>query len=349
MLVKEYLRGTSPEQFHIFDSHQESMEGRGVVHGDRDYEIYTYNIHQNNKPKVGDVFLYRRPGKSTQTRKFNFYGGGVIASISDPDREGKVEAFIEKPFKLVTPINQGDAFLESFIWTSKTKKPDSWAHFWNQYGMNVINKDDFYGLVGELECTIPGNYNPLPAYPDEYYEEYKGTDEMDPSGFQIDISDEDGKMASPSAENNHTIAGRHVDYLEQERANQSIGHAGELLVMTLLEDQLSGTGAKIEHTAVEKGDGFGYDIRVIYPDGSETQIEVKTTKTAYVDGFYLTPRELNASRQCEISSKPAKKYQIYRVYNFDVKHKTASIKIYDTPFTDDTFRFVPVSWKVYVK
>ena len=47
--------------------------------------------------------------------------------------------------------------------------------------------------------------------------------------------------------------------------------------------------------------------------------------------------------------KGAKKYQIYRVYNFDAKHKTASIKIYDTPFTDEAFRFVPVSWKEYVK
>ncbi|SFO41529.1 hypothetical protein SAMN05216515_1497 [Eubacterium pyruvativorans] len=37
MNVKEYLKDTKPEQFHIFDSHQENMRGRGVVHGDRDY------------------------------------------------------------------------------------------------------------------------------------------------------------------------------------------------------------------------------------------------------------------------------------------------------------------------
>jgi hypothetical protein len=56
---------------------------------------------------------------------------------------------------------------------------------------------------------------------------------------------------------------------------------------------------------------------------------------------------LNASRQCEIETTPAKKYQVYRVYNFDPVKKKANIKIYDGPFKDDGFRFVPTSWKVY--
>lgn len=29
--------------------------------------------------------------------------------------------------------------------------------------MNVINEEDFFGLVGELECTVPENHNYKPA------------------------------------------------------------------------------------------------------------------------------------------------------------------------------------------
>ena len=100
MIVREYLDGTNPEQYHIFDSHQEMMGDRGVDHKDQDYLVYSYNVHKNNKPKAGDVFLYRRPGKSTANRKFNIYGGGVIARITEPDREGNVLATITTPFRL---------------------------------------------------------------------------------------------------------------------------------------------------------------------------------------------------------------------------------------------------------
>lgn len=42
-----------------------------------------------------------------------------------------------------------------------------------------------------------------------------------------------------------------------------------------------------------------------------------------------------------------KSYKVYRVYNYDAVNKTANIKVYEGPFRDETFRFLPIAWKVY--
>ena len=105
----------------------------------------------------------------------------------------------------------------------------------------------------------------------------------------------------------------------------------------------------VEYVAETKGDGLGYDILVTTPDQREIRIEVKTTKDSYVDGFYLTPRELNAARQCLlVEASKTKSYHIYRVYNFDAKKKTANVKIYEK-FDDKDFRLAPTCWKVHIR
>lgn len=344
MTVREYLQSQNPEQYHIFDSHQEAMDERGVTHGDQDFLVYSYNIHKNNKPKAGDLFLYRRPGKSSKTRKFYIYGGGVIDQIVEKDAQGNVEAYITKPFKLVEPLVQSESDrLEKFEWTSKEKEPGSWSHFWNQYGMNVIDAHDFWGLVGDLAFTLPLEYNVLPPYPDEQVEEiYNKVDTLDSTGFTVSVYDDDHASKMPIQTGESTLTGRHINFDAVEHMKQNLGKAGEMLVMEYLSEQLDLSKYQIEHTSIFKGDGYGYDIKVTRNDGQTTYIEVKTTKTKFVDGFYISPRELNASRRFE-------NYQIYRVYNFDPETKTACIKVFDAPFTDEEFRFVPVGWKVHMR
>ena len=353
MTIKEALKKENPGQFHIFDSHQESMADRGVDHPDRDFEAYSYNIHKNNKPQEGDAFLYRRPGKSTKNRKFNIYGGGIIARITDPNPDGLVYAEVKSPFRLAVPLEQGDEFLENFEWTSKTKEPGSWARFFNQYGMNVINEEDFYGLVGDMEFIGTGNTNPYGA---GVFEAAEDLDDVDPGfdvdGFQVSI-DEDS--ASKAPEDKHDVSkklsGRHVDFKKLQNEKTSVGDAGELLVLEMLREQYEGTDTIIEHVSKTEGDGVGYDIRVttFTPEKHEYRIEVKTTKRSYVDGFYLTPRELNAARQCLfVEASKRMSYHIYRVYNFDAKKKTANIKIYEK-FDDKDFRLAPTCWKVHIR
>jgi len=351
MKVKDFLKTVTPEQFHIFDSHQEAIAEQELEHKDQDYILYSYNIHHNNKPKVGDAFLYRRPGKSTKNRKFNIYGGGIIKDIVPLEGDGNVAAIIEKPFKLVTPIEQGDPAIENFVWAFKPdKEPGSWGHFWNQYGMNVIAEEDFYGLVGDLDCVGPDsqNYYAASAYEATEEERVEVPEEMEVTGFQVNVDNTADDDRAPISEGEHTVSGKHVDFVKKGKKNSSLGKAGELLVLEMLYEQLDSSTAVIEHTAAIKGDGTGYDIKVTYNDGHETYIEVKTTKSSFVDGFYITPRELNASRRYSMEGHN-QEYQIYRVYNFDPVNKTASIKIYHAPYTDEMFRFAPTAWKVHLR
>lgn len=352
MTIKEALQNENPRQFHIFDSHQEGMVVRGVKHQDRDYEAYFYNIHKNNKPQSGDAFLYRRPGKSTSNRKFNIYGGGIIDFITEPDRDGNVLAKVRSPFKLKEPLEQTTStFLEAFEWTSKKKEKGSWSHFWNQYGMNVIDEQDFFGLVGDLEYIGIGNTNPFHAQVREAAEEMDiADDSFDAEGFQINI-DDNSSMLAPDVKHDVTkmLTGRHVDFAKLQESKISIGKAGEYLVLEMLREQYEGTGAMIEHIAETEGDGLGYDIKITTVDKKEIRIEVKTTKEPYVDGFYLTPRELNAARQClSVEASKWMSYHIYRVYNFDPTKKTANVKIFEH-FDDKDFRLAPTCWKVHIR
>ncbi len=73
------------------------------------------------------------------------------------------------------------------------------------------------------------------------------------------------------------------NYLEIESRNRSLGTAGERFVLEFEHERLWRAGKKelanrIEHTAVTKGDGLGYDIMSFETNGRERLIEVKTTR-----------------------------------------------------------------------
>lgn len=356
MTIREAFENEQPKQYHIFDSHQEGMDDRGVKHADRDYDEYSYNIHKNNRPQGGDAFLYRRPGKSTSNRKFNIYGGGIIDHITDADSDGNVKAKVRSPFRLMEPLEQGTSTaLEEFKRTSLARKgkenqEGDWSHFWNQYGMNVIEGEDFYGLVGDLEFIEAGNTNPYNAGVREAAEEIEDIDEdFSVEGFHINIDESNDLARAPEIQYNSSteLTGRHVDFERIQEQRTSIGKAGEYLVLAMLKKQYERTDVVIEHVAQTQGDGCGYDIKMTIPDREEIRIEVKTTKEPYVDGFYLTPRELSAAKEClQEEASQRMSYHIYRVYNFDPKNKTADIKIYDH-FNAKDFRLAPTCWKVY--
>ena len=175
---------------------------------------------------------------------------------------------------------------------------------------------------------------------------------FDVEGFQISIDVETKNVVTKDNNNiNRKLVGRHVDYKKLGEKKTSIGAAGELLVLEMLREQYEGTDTIIEHVSKTEGDGLGYDIRVtvLLPEKHEMRIEVKTTKESYVDGFYLTPRELNAARQC-LDDETSKKvtFYIYRIYNFDATKKTANIKIYEG-FDEENFRLAPTCWKVHIR
>lgn len=364
MTVREYLNGINPLQYHVFDSHQEMSDGLAVDLNDRDYQQYSYNIHKNNKPKPGDVFLYRRPGKSTTNRKFNIYGGGVIDKITELNDKGDVQAVIRTAFRLKEPIEQGEARIENFIWTSKDKEPGgSWRHFWSQYGMNVINEHDFYSLVGDLEVVVPGDIDPWNG---SFYEASEGCRDtvtgLDLTGFRVEIDTNNMEESDFAfwAQKVLTLKGGDFNFELFQNATIPLELAGILLVLEILIEQEEDYYeiehwintehlAKTEGNAETETPNYKYDLKIITVDNKEIWISVKTTKSQYSDGFYLTPRELNAARQCLYNeAKKTKRYMIFRVYNLDVEKRTANIKIYDR-FDDKDFRLERIGWKVHIR
>lgn len=122
-------------QYFIFDS-----KGSGQ-HGDIDFFQYQWSPSRYNLVNEGDVFICRRPGKASETGKFYFFGAAKINRITGTDR---LTGSLVKPYPFQEYIHQND--LDNFIWTWK-QRGDNWEHFFNQYGMNKINKIDFENLL----------------------------------------------------------------------------------------------------------------------------------------------------------------------------------------------------------
>jgi hypothetical protein len=104
------------------------------------------------------------------------------------------------------------------------------------------------------------------------------------------------------------------NYLEQEAHNQSLGRAGEELVMEFEEKRLWLAGRKdlasnIDHVAA-KGDGHGFDILSFETDGRERLVEVKTTRFGAMNPFFATNNEVI------VSEKRSAEYFVYRLFDF---------------------------------
>jgi len=130
-----------------------------------------------------------------------------------------------------------------------------------------------------------------------------------------DYANEDNKPY----DNRFTI-GRKYDYVAREARNQSLGRAGEELILQFEQFRLLSLGhsklaEKVEHVSKTKGDGLGYDILSFDPDGSERFVEVKTTAFAKETPFFASSSELI------FANKNAKQYSLYRLFEFKKRPK----------------------------
>ena len=105
------------------------------------------------------------------------------------------------------------------------------------------------------------------------------------------------------------------DYLDREVRNRSLGLAGEAFVVSYERERLRQAGEKrlgdrVEHVAVAKGDGLGYDVLSFDIDGRERFIEVKTTSFGKQTPFFVSRNEL------EFSDVARDQYHLYRLFEF---------------------------------
>ncbi len=313
----------------------------GVLKYKDDLTSYGWNIRQFNKMKVGAFVLNRRPGKLTKDRKFEIYAGGYVESISEPDSEGNVIAVISHAFNIVPPIRQGDTFLESFEWNSKNKKPNTWEHFWNQYGMNAISYTDYSNLLANANC-VPVKAEVIVEENDISESDIEELQKDAASGFNV-IFEEEGATHNKK-EKKYTGIAKKTDYDKLQKAKNKIGILGEDIVMGILTREAEASGLKAPfHASKEEGDGLGYDIRAWDKNGKEVHIEVKASKDNYADGFEMSYNEVAASLDTNY------KYLIYRIYGLNTKTKECKVKVYEGPVNDANFKLVSTKVAVYQK
>lgn len=310
----------------------------GILKYKDDLTSYGWNVKRFNKLRVGAFVLNRKPGKLNKDRKFEIYSGGVVTHISTPDEEGNVVATIGNVFKIVPPIKQGDDFIEKFEWESKNKKPDSWEHFWNQYGMNTISFSDFTRLVADVNC-IPINDDFIPEEKDISEDELKDLVDKEKKGFKVCVENE-GKKRKKTV-NKFTGIAKKIDFDTINKSKSRVGALGEQIVFEFLKQKAEEEGLiKPVHASKEEGDGLGYDIRYWDKESNEIHVEVKTTTNNYADGFEMTQNEIWASQN------PNYKYEIYRIYNLDSSKHECNLTVYEGPINDE--RFVLETKKVIV-
>lgn len=106
------------------------------------------------------------------------------------------------------------------------------------------------------------------------------------------------------------------NYIAREANNVKLGLAGEKFIVNYEKARLIYNGneslsERIDHVSQED-DMAGYDIHSYETSGTDRFIEVKTTRYARFTQFYVSPNELNTSKLL------AKKYHLYRVFNFKI-------------------------------
>lgn len=109
--------------------------------------------------------------------------------------------------------------------------------------------------------------------------------------------------------------GKKYDVAERDARNRRLGKAGEELVLQHERQSLMQAGRddladKVRWTAVQDGDGYGFDIASFEPEGRERLIEVKTT-----NGWERTPFHISRN-EIAVAENRRNDWQLVRVWNF---------------------------------
>lgn len=329
--IEDVIYKYSIQSYFILDSNGPEYDQK-----DEDYVRYTYNVKRNNKLKENTIFLYRKPQRISDDKKFELYGGGIIDQISEADEHGDKVAGIVGGFEIVQPIKQGDSSIEEMTWEKKERRTDrtgkkSWKNFWNQYGINEITQNDFYQLIKDKECKFFKNESETVALNDNIFN----------TPFKI-TTVADGKKAAKRPKSTRVV--KNVDFKKAQRNKAKCGQLGELIVLSLLTEKAVKDKTNLpQHVSKTIGDGLGYDIIAYNKQNEKELIEVKTTTGPNVDGFCMSYNEKLVAKNNPIN------YKIYRVFDLDVHNLTAKIKILDGPFDDTNYDFLPETYKVITK
>jgi hypothetical protein len=143
-------------------------------------------------------------------------------------------------------------------------------------------------------------------------------DEMPPVAWQAKRL-RDVLVETPSSTKRAAVGGMSITRgwfgALRDAQNRRLGQAGEQWVVDVERAELHAVGRddlahRVEWTARDRGDGFGYDVASFLADGRDVHIEVKTTNLGPRSPFYISRHEL-ATSEALVDS-----YRLYRVFDF---------------------------------
>jgi Domain of unknown function (DUF3883)/Domain of unknown function (DUF3427) len=114
------------------------------------------------------------------------------------------------------------------------------------------------------------------------------------------------------------------DYGLIDSRNKKLGLEGELFILDQEIRALKEAGKfelaeKVVHVSVVEGDGAGHDVKSFDTEGNPKYIEIKTTKGSASTPFFISPNELEYSKQ------HPEGYHLYRLCEFDPVAKTGKV------------------------
>lgn len=182
-------------------------------------------------------------------------------------------------------------------------------------------------VLGDLNITLTPSADPSPSPPR--------------SRGELTKTPPPAVSASPGRAGGGS--GRQAVLPGQDARNRRLGLAGEHLVLKSERETLRRAGRPdlaeaICHVAVVEGDSAGYDIRSFNLDGTPRYLEVKTTGGPSTNAFFISPNEVEFSRQHPDA------YVLVRV--FDYSYDTDSANCYEVAGPiEDAFNLTPSEYR----
>lgn len=134
-----------------------------------------------------------------------------------------------------------------------------------------------------------------------------------------------------------------TDYLTKQKENSRVGDKGEQIVIAYEKERLKYCGDLAQKVVwmSQKSDAKGYDVLSYEKDGTERQIEVKSTTDKVSDKFKFILTE-NEREHAEALSN----YWIYRVFDIDNQPVIYKIK---NPFKNNLVHMKPLRYQAVIK
>lgn len=126
-------------RYFILDTHTDGV-------WEVDFVRYSWERTKYNLVREGDLFIYKKPLRASGIGEFYFFGSGKISEIRDENNG--VVGIISSGLLFGKFLTQTD--MEDFSWDFK-ERGNNWAHFFNQYGMTRITREDFVNILNLQE------------------------------------------------------------------------------------------------------------------------------------------------------------------------------------------------------